>query len=57
MKLKELRQQTGLSQSKFAALLNIPAGTLRNWEQGIRACPEYVVELIEYKLRNENLIK
>jgi putative transcriptional regulator len=34
--VKELRARIGLSQPKFAALLNIEVGTLRNWEQGIR---------------------
>jgi putative transcriptional regulator len=34
--VKELRARLGLSQPKFATLLNIDVGTLRNWEQGIR---------------------
>jgi putative transcriptional regulator len=34
--IKGLRAKLGLSQSKFAALLHIEVGTLRNWEQGIR---------------------
>jgi len=34
--VKDLRSQLGLSQPKFAALLHIDVGTLRNWEQGIR---------------------
>jgi putative transcriptional regulator len=34
--VKELRKRIGLSQPKFAALLHIEVGTLRNWEQGIR---------------------
>lgn len=32
-----LRNQFGLSQAKFAALLGISVGTLQNWEQGRRA--------------------
>lgn len=35
--IKELRETTGLSQSKFALLLDVDVGTLRNWEQGRRA--------------------
>lgn len=31
-----IREQYGLSQEKFAALLGISVGTLRNWEQGRR---------------------
>ncbi|MDO5059273.1 MAG: helix-turn-helix domain-containing protein [Neisseria sp.] len=30
------RQKTGLSQSKFAAALNISPNTLKSWEQGQR---------------------
>ena len=30
------RGKLGLSQSKFAAILGISAGTLQNWEQGRR---------------------
>ena len=34
--VKALREGYGLSQTKFAALLGISPGTLRNWEQGRR---------------------
>jgi len=34
--VKGLRKRSGLSQPKFAALLRVDVGTLRNWEQGIR---------------------
>ena len=34
--IKALRSKTGLSQPKFAALLHVSVGTLRNWEQGLR---------------------
>ena len=34
--IKALRAKVGLSQPKFAALLNVDIGTLRNWEQGRR---------------------
>ena len=32
----EIRQKTGLSQSKFAALLGVSVRTLQDWEQGRR---------------------
>lgn len=57
MSIKELREKTGLSQSKFAEYLNISVRTVQYWEQGKRKPPEYVTELIEYKLRNEGMIK
>ena len=34
--VKELRQRLKLSQPKFAALMDVPVGTLRNWEQNRR---------------------
>lgn len=35
-KVREIRAITGLSQAKFAQLLGVDVGTLRNWEQGRR---------------------
>ncbi|AKE60872.1 helix-turn-helix domain-containing protein [Citrobacter farmeri] len=37
MKIKEIRQASGLSQSKFADLISVNVDTLRNWEQGRRS--------------------
>ena len=51
--IKEIRQSTGLSQAKFCEVLNIPKRTLQDWEQGARKCPEYVVELIAYRVAND----
>ena len=34
--VKKLRVELGYSQPKFASLLKIDVGTLRNWEQGLR---------------------
>jgi putative transcriptional regulator len=34
--IEEVRAQIGLSQPKFAALLHVDVGTLRNWGQGRR---------------------
>ena len=39
--IKELRQLTKLSQSKFASKYNIPIKTLQNWEQGVYIVPDY----------------
>ena len=36
IKVKEVRAATGLSQAKFARIIDVPVGTLRNWEQGRR---------------------
>jgi putative transcriptional regulator len=34
--IRGLRERHGLTQSRFAALMGISVGTLRNWEQGRR---------------------
>jgi putative transcriptional regulator len=34
--IRSLREKHGLSQSRFAAMMGISVGTLRNWEQGRR---------------------
>lgn len=36
VKIKAIREKTGLSQAKFANVLLVDVGTLRNWEQGRR---------------------
>ena len=51
--IKEIRQSTGLSQGKFCEALNIPKRTLQDWEQGLRQCPQYVADLIAYRVAND----
>jgi len=36
VRVKQIRKATGLSQAKFAAMIDVQLGTLRNWEQGRR---------------------
>ncbi|KAB0505539.1 helix-turn-helix domain-containing protein [Pseudomonas moorei] len=36
LQVKEIRKATGLTQAKFAALIDVQLGTLRNCEQGRR---------------------
>lgn len=47
MTIKELRQQTGLTQAEFANKFNIPVKSLQNWEIGRTAPPVYIPEMIE----------
>ena len=51
--IKELRTTTGLSQAKFAKLLDIPTRTVEDWESGRHKPPDYVVRLIEFYLDNQ----
>ena len=54
--IKNMRNETGMSQVKFAEYFEIPRRTLEDWERGIRKPPGYVVRLIAYKLEMEGLI-
>lgn len=56
MAIKELRTACGMTIVAFAAYLGIPYRTVQDWEGGRRTPPEYLIKLIEYKLRNEGLI-
>ena len=56
MTIKELRTLSKMTQQKFADYFGISKRSIENWEGGQRQCPQYLLDLIEYKLRNENLI-
>ena len=56
MTIKELRERYGMKRPEFAEYFHIPYRTVQNWELGVRDCPEYLLELMEYKLKNEGLI-
>ena len=36
IEVRSIRQSTGLSQAKFAKVIHVALGTLKNWEQGHR---------------------
>ncbi len=56
MTIKELRTMAGMTQQEFSDYLKIPKRTIENWDGGQRSAPDYVVDLIEYKLIMEGLI-
>lgn len=56
LSIKEMREKTYLSQSKFANLLGIPVANIAKWEQGVSSPPYYVLNLIQYYLEHQNLI-
>ena len=57
MTFKELRERSGMNKTEFSKFFNIPYRTIQGWEYGQRECPEYVIELIEYKLKKEGIPK
>lgn len=57
MSIKELREASGMTQKGFAEYFNVSRRTVENWECGRNKPPEYLVDLMEYKLRNEGILK
>ena len=57
MRIKELRKQTGLSQTKFGELFGIPLRTIQGWENEQRTPPEYVVKMIEELLYSRGILQ
>lgn len=57
MTIKILRQASGMTQKEFAIYFGIPKRTIEDWETGKRSCSSYLLALMEYKLKKEDLIK
>lgn len=53
MNIREMRKRLGDTQSEFAARYNIPFRTIQNWEAGVRNPPEYVINLLEKRIRSD----
>lgn len=53
MNIREMRTQLGDTQSEFAARYNIPFRTVQNWETGLRRPPEYIMNLLESRIRED----
>lgn len=56
MTFKELREKSGMSRSGFGEYFGIPYRTVQNWELGLRECPVYLLDLMQYKLEKEGKI-
>ena len=56
-KIKELRESTGMNRREFCEYFDIPYRTVTEWERDNRHAPSYVLRLLEYYIRMENLMK
>jgi len=54
--LKGIRTESGMNRREFADYFGIPLRTMEDWEGAKRKMPDYLLRLIEYKLRMEELI-
>ncbi len=57
MKIKILREAACMTQQAFADYFGIPKRSIENWEGEQRKCPAYLLDLMEYKLKTEKIIK
>ena len=53
MNIRELRKQLGDTQTEFAERYHIPFRTIQNWEAGVRTPPEYLLELLESRVKED----
>jgi len=52
VEVKAIRRSTGLSQQKFADVIQVEVATLRNWEQGRRDPPGPARALLRVIMKN-----
>lgn len=53
MNIREMRENLGITQREFADRYHIPFRTLQNWEEGKRQPAEYIVRLLEDRIRTD----
>ncbi|SFK65677.1 hypothetical protein SAMN05216390_102296 [Lachnospiraceae bacterium KH1T2] len=54
--VRNLRSEMGLNRKEFCEYYEIPYRTMTDWEAGKRKMPTYLLRLMEYKARMEQLI-
>lgn len=57
MTIRDLRTASGMTQQAFADYFGISKRAIESWEGGQRKCPAYLLDLMEYKLIHEGIIK
>lgn len=57
MKFKELKEASGMNIKQFSEYFNIPYKTVQKWNSGERSCNDYLIDLMHYKLKNENKLR
>ena len=57
IEIKKLRESTGMNRKEFCECFNISYRTVTEWERGTRNAPDYVLRLLAYYIRMENMVK
>ena len=55
--IKDLRLATKMTQQGFGDYFGIPRRVIQSWELGERECKNYIINLLDYKLRKDGVIK
>lgn len=56
IRLKKIRAELRLNRTEFSHYIGIPLRTLEEWEAGRRQMPDYVLRLISYYTRMQQLL-
>lgn len=56
VRLKKIRENLGMNRTEFSQYIGIPLRTLEEWEAGRRQTPDYVLRLIAYYTKMEQLL-
>lgn len=56
IEIKKLRESTGMNRKEFCEVSDIPYRTVTEWERGTRNAPNYVLRLLAYYIRMENMV-
>lgn len=56
-RLIQIKEASGMNWKEFSVYFQIPYRTVQDWERGNRKMPEYLLRLMEYKLRIEKIIE
>jgi len=57
IRIRMIRECLGMSRSRFADLLGMPIGTLKNYELGYRCCDLHTVQLMLWNDKTKHLAK
>lgn len=52
-KFLDVLANSGMNLKAFSEFFDIPYRTLQGWKAGERKCPDYLLNLMQYKLENE----
>lgn len=55
-KLKVIREELGMNRTEFSHYIGIPLRTLEEWEAGRRQMPEYVLRLVAYYAKTQQML-